>query len=659
MSQLHTDISTWLRQRAIVRVLLHEQFGQTLQMIAAISLLVIANFSWYSPTHASAAGTNMYLFWDPANGSAPSGWTVITTYDGFFPYGAAVTDTFGATTTVPGRPYTPTASATTTGLGSTLASFVSAIGAISSNTHVHPTVPIVYGPDTGDPANPDLAAFRSYQLIKYSGIPTIVPQNAVAMFAGTLPSSGFTRVTANDQRLIRVNSTTTIGGSDTESNTVKISGLDADSTNTVNNQTNGQTGPVAPANHTHASPSSLTCTAGCGTPTCTPPGTLATLGGSTQSNTFTCTTTGDIPPYVVPVLGQATANVPTISVNLTAIFDGDPGSGWTVLSNVGGSFYHQFLRPNASYSAVSQGSVSRNLGYSATYGSALGTAVNGKVNGTNGASQFDHLHSLTMTINTLSNMVPSFNAVIGQKVSFTMNAYRWFVDASGNSGSPDFNTTNVSDPWPVGALNLAQDTQLPAIPTQYLPPDVIVKTSLRLRAQILVSGQALVANSTTFKLQYQVTGSDDCLTGTWTDVAPNGTPAGPTSQWTYGTNTLADSTRLTTSALTPTSSVLQYYSRSTGGAITGQTVGTGQSMEYDWLVQNNNANTGTEYHIRIVEGNGTPLSLYQNTTTSKAECPDVITKPGVDQELRHGDFFLPDPNSNVSNDPDQGYAWVD
>jgi len=146
-SKLHG--ARWrLRYSLLGRSIMHPRLGRSLQLSFFILLIVLANFSWYSPGHASAVGANMYLFWDPANGSAPAGWTVITTYDGFFPYGAATTDTFGATTTVPGRPYTPTAATTTIGAATTSASFTAAGGAISALGHVHPTASIVYGADT-------------------------------------------------------------------------------------------------------------------------------------------------------------------------------------------------------------------------------------------------------------------------------------------------------------------------------------------------------------------------------------------------------------------------------------------------------------------------------------------------------------------------------
>lgn len=643
-----------------------ERFSRSLQVGFIILAMAIANAAWYSPQHASAAGANMYLFWDPANGVAPSGWTVITTYNGYFPYGETTTGTFGALTNVTGRPYTPTTTSITQAAATVTASANGSTITSSSSGHVHPNPGVVYSADTSsDTSNPDIAAFRSLQLIKYSGIPSTIPQYAIAMFSGTLPSGNFTRVSANDNRLIEVNSTVANGGSDTETNTVWVSGLDADTntadqTATLGNKNNGV--QTAPPDNTHAAPATLSCTTGCtGSTTCTPPATIDTVGGSTHSNGFVCTATGAVPPYVEPVLGQATANIPTISVALTAIFDGDPGAGWAVLSNSGGTYYHKYLRPAATYSGTAQGSATRTMVYSGASGTGLGTPAYSQSNGSAGTAGYSHTHALTITANPVSNMVPSFNVIIAEKVSFTLNAYRWYVDTSAGSTT----NTSVTDPWPAGTgLDVAQDTQLPAIPAQYLPPDAQSGTMLRLRVQILVSGQPLTANSTQFKLQYQGTGAGDCLTGSWTDVAAAGTAGAP---WTYGTDSLTDNQTLAASALSPTSTRLETFGRSASVAAgTPTAAASGETIEFDWLIKNNSAATGTEYHFRPVErpnpdvnGSATPLSLYQNLSSLKAECPDLITKPGIDQEMRHGDFFLSDPDPTALQDPDQGYAWVD
>ena len=476
------------------------------------------------------------------------------------------------------------------------------------------------------------------------------------MFSGTLPAAGFTRVTANDSRLIQVNSTVANGGSDSESNAVSVSGMNADA-NAADATANQNGALFAAANtHTHSPPSTLSCTTGCtGSTTCTPPGTINTNGGSANSNSFTCTTTGDIPPYVQPVLGQATSNVPTISVALTAIFDGDPGAGWVVLSNVGGSYYHQYLRPSATFSGTSLGSTTRSSTYSTSSGSVFGSSVPSKNDGSTAAAGFSHVHTITITGSTLSNMVPSFNVVIAQKVGFTLNAYRWYVD---NATAP----ADVTDPWPSGVtLDIAQDTAIPLTPAQYQAPDNSVQ--LRIRVQIRVNGQPLTANSTSFKLQYQKTTQSDCLTGTWTDVDVGGTG---TADWRYGTNTTPnDGTALAaTSRLSPASSVLETFSKSSSGGTTPNSAVSAQTIEYDWLISNNVALGASDYFIRPVEvitggaaNSGTPLSLYTNISTLNAECPEVFTKPTIDQQLRHGEFFLTNPSAAA--DPDQGFQWVD
>ena len=643
-------------RKMLARFVFTPRLGRSLQIGFVVLALMIANISWYSPGHVNAAGANTYLFWDPASGAIPSGWTLVTTYNGYFPYGETTAATFGALTNVTGRPYTPTVSTNTLGLGNLNAASNGNTINTSTYAHVHPLPVISIGADTSsDLANPDIAAFRSLQLIKYTGVPTTIPQNAIAMFSGTLPASGFTRLSANDNRLIQVNSTVANGGSDTETNTVSVSGINAD-TNPADATANQNGTLFAAANtHTHTPPSTLSCTTGCaGSTTCTPPGTLNTSGGTGATNIFSCTTTGDIPPYVQPVLGQATSDVPTISVALTAIFDGDPGAGWVVLSNVGGSYYHQYLRPTATLNGASQGSTTRSSAYSTTSGAVFGASVSSKNDGSTAAANYAHTHSIAFSTNTLSNMVPSFNVVIAQKVGFTLNAYRWYVD---NAVAP----ADVTDPWPSGALDIAQDTALPIIPAQYQAPDNGVQ--LRIRIQIRVNGQPLVANSTSFKLQYQKTTQSDCLTGTWTDVDVGGTG---TADWRYGTNSAPNdgSALAATSRLTPASSALETFSKSTSGATTPNGAVSGQTIEYDWLIRNNVALGASDYFIRPVEvisggaaNSGTPLSLYTNVTTLSAECPEVFTKPSTDQQLRHGEFFLTNPAATA--DPDQGFLWVD
>lgn len=572
--------------------------GRRAKLGLMLLTVLFLNVVWYLPMHSSAVGTNMLLLWDPGYGSTPTGWTVVTTYDGRFPRGETPGNfgvTGGATSA-----QTPTTNTITVGAPSIFTTGVGNNLAVADGAHAHGNPTVTVGADS----NAEIPAFRSYQLIKFNtGIPTSIPAGAIVMFdtSSTLPT-GFTRISANDSRVVRVDSTVATGGSDTETNTVAISALPASgSVPGATNNTN--TTPVATPTHGH----------------------LAPANGST-------TAVSTLPPYVEPLLAQANATTATIPDSLTAMFDGDPGVGWAIQSNSGGTYYQQFIRPAATPNLTSQGSTTHTAPTYAVQSGASDTAsaVNTKTNGGGtGAALQTHTHLITVTFNSVTSIPGYFNVVIAQKVSFTLQAYRWYVDP---------NTENVTDPWPSGALNIAQNTILPAVPVQYLAP--FNSTQLRLRMQILLSGKALPASSIQFKTQYKQGTDGDCTTGTWTDVAASGGGGA----WTYGTNTVTDGTTLTASQLSPASSVLERFMKSATSGTNPNAAAVGQTVEYDVLLKNNTAADGSQYSFRIIEDSGQPLSVY-------SVCPDAVTKPQITQEMRHGEFF--------QDGVDQGFAWAD
>lgn len=542
----------------------------------------------------------MLLLWDPGFGAVPAGWTLDTTYDGRFPRGETPGNfglTGGATSA-----QTPTTNTITVGAAAA-ADVTTGVGngntvADGAHTHANPTITV------GADSNSDLPAFRSYQLIKFNtGIPTTIPAGAIVMFdtSSTLPA-GFTRLSANDGRVVRVDSTVATGGSDTETNTVAIGAL-PNSASVAGLVNNINTTPAATPTH----------------------GNTAPANGST-------TAVSTVPPYVVPLLAQANATTATIPDSLTAMFDADPGVGWAIQSNSGGAYYQQFLRPAATPNLTSQGATTHTApSYAILSGTPnAASTVNTKTNGGGaGAALQTHTHLITVTFNSVTNLPGYFNVVIAQKVSFTLQAYRWYVDP---------NTENVTDPWPAGALNIAQNTTLPAVPVQYRAP--INSTQLRLRMQILLSGKALPVNTIQYKIQYKQGSDGVCTTGTWTDVAASGGGGA----WTYGTNTVTDGTTLTVSQLSPASSVLERFMKSATSGTNPNAAAVGQTVEYDALLKNNTAADGSQYSFRIIEDNGQPLSVY-------AVCPTAVTKPQITQELRHGEFF--------QDGVDQGFAWAD
>lgn len=577
--------------------------------------------------------THMYLFWDPTSGyTFPSsqGWVLTSTYNGRFVRGDTPANAL-ATGGDGSRPFTPGVTVTV-GVPNQTVTSGGGTGNQASSTHIHnPPTYTISADSNGDPSNPDVPAFRTLQLMEYlpgsgSCLPSTIPAGAIALFnSSTLPTF-FSSYTASNDKVTKIGNTVTTGGGDTITNTVSnISGLTADpngstdGVNVLNLFPNNNTEDAA--THTHGPPS---------------------------PNNFTTTPISSLPPYVQPVLGQATADIPTLSINITALFDGDPGASWTVLSSSGGPYNGQFIRPSSTFNLVSQGS--------ATHADPSVTVVSGPATpvdtvhrtlrlGGGPAADASHTHNINFAFGAVSNIPPYVNFVVAQKVSFVLNHYQWYVDPPGASGTQ----TDVTDPWPSGGLNIAPDAQLPAIPAPFRPPDSQASTQLRLRVQILVAGNAVPANGTAFKLQYQATANSDCLSGTWTDVGSSG------AVWNYGTNNVTDGSPIINMVLAG-SSVKQVFSKSSSAG-TPNAGATGSMMEYDWLLQDSSAASGTEYHIRVIEADGTPLGSYRNTTTFNPECPDVITKPGIDQELRHGEFFLANPNTGQN--PDQGFEWAD
>jgi hypothetical protein len=617
-----------------------KHMGRGGKLFFLILLVTVFNVTTYVPLTVSASGANMFLFWDPGSGygaTPPSPWNVVTSISGNsilgeFPMGEAPAN-FGTTHCgacgAMTRPAAPTHSTVVSApIGGTDYDGGSSTPAAATTTHVHTAPATTVSTDIGptNPATPDLPLYRTLELIEYgtgsSGIPTSIPAGAIAMF-NVIPSSGWSPYSAENGKMIQINTNNPAvsGGNDTVDNTVTLpSTLSGTVSSTADVQPSTflyDAETVASATHTH---------------------TISPTVGTT-------TAVSADPPYVQPLLGQATSSQPTIGVDLIGMFDADPGSGWSVLSSPGGPYNDQFLRPSSTYSIVSTGSTTHtDPNYVITTGQAVGTTTTYTLLGITGGGLIapNHTHTVTVSFGSVSNIPPFFDVVIAQKVSFILNSYQWFVDNG---------LIKPTDAWPAGGVNLPPDTPLPVLPAAYRPPTV--GNQLRLRIQIVVSGQNLAANSTGFELQYQQTSVGDCLSGTWTNLDPNGGPG--TAVWRYGNDaSLTDPDTLTSSTFSPASTVLELFSESATTAGTPTAASTGNTIEYDWPIQDFAATEDTEYHFRVIETDGTPLSLYtkvENGTVGTNECPDVTTQPGTDQEMRHGEFF--------QNDSDQGFEWAD
>ena len=184
-------------------------------------------------------------------------------------------------------------------------------------------------------------------------------------------------------------------------------------------------------------------------------------------------------------------------------------------------------------------------------------------------------------------------------VSFTQKDFRWYANAD---------SLQPTDPWPTGATNLAENTTIGGFDSPPANADV-----LRLRINVTVGSVNLAAGSQSFKLQSGSSGS--CTSTSWSDVdIINGSGV-----WRgYDNATPADGAALT-GLLLSTSNATATYEEANNSANNPYAVSVGQNIEYDWVIQDNNAPSGTTYCFRMIKSDGTALNSYTNY-------PSLITK---------------------------------
>ncbi|MFC1649692.1 hypothetical protein ACFL2C_03215 [Patescibacteria group bacterium] len=216
-------------------------------------------------------------------------------------------------------------------------------------------------------------------------------------------------------------------------------------------------------------------------------------------------------------------------------------------------------------------------------------------------------------------------------VSFTQNAYRWYVDDD---------TANPSDPWSANAgINLAENTAITVVPAKYDPPNSTQE--LRLRVNMTVNNASLTETSKYFKLQYKAATDGLCTGGAWTDVDSAAT-------FEHATSGVSDDSAITGSL--GDTDVSQTYSKSKGTSANPNTATQGQQIEYDFHIVGTNSATTTQYSFRTVEttsdGSGeTVLDAYTN-------CALLTTEPDTSDLMRHGGIL------NEASTTD-GLFWAD
>lgn len=516
--------------------------------------------------------THMLLFWNPANDPKPSGWSVVSTYDGRFPRGEAVANVL---TTGGVASHTPTVSSVTK---TTSAQVGPGTGGSAADLTAH-----AHGTLTGTPTSANnLPVFRSLQLIRYdNGIPSTIPQNAIAVFDAA-PSGSWSRETSQDSNMVRINSTVATGGANTHTHTVAWTGLTT----------------AASA----AGAAGATTNLGSGATTHTNPVDSATPSVSS------------LPPYIQVLMYKATANISPVPTGLIAMFDGEPGSRYSKLSESGGAFYQQFVQGASSYNGTSQGSASHDHA-NLTSGNS-GAATNAqRVKGTSGGTgtaAANHTHTMTASFTAGDSNLPQYvNVVYAKKLDspdLTQIHYRWRND----DGSETTATWKQNE-----------DTAT----------SIEIANNARIRFEISNEGTA-TATSITYRADYgvRVTTCAAITAGNWFAI-----PTGTTEKLQiYDSSNLTDGEGTTAQLTAENSTFVAGEVKDTGNTTSGITLTTSQYTELEYSIKvTSNAVNGEIYCLRVSDAGTTTNFVY----TQYGQVTVGASGPTLDQLMRHGKWF--------------------
>ncbi len=344
---------------------------------------------------------SMFLFWSQGTAPADTNWTVDATYDTYFPEGNTVAN-FAGTGGYSSHNHTGAITLNNPSTG-----VIAGVGLATPSTYAHSHTSSVTVDDASSSemvSYDNLPKYRSLKLIKYTpGTPTSTIANGIALFDDDPGKpADWTADTNQDTNMIRINSSVATGGSNLHYHNLTWSSLEAASGTTG---ASNKTADAASANaHTHTAPAAA----------------------STTEITA-------IPPYVKAIVAYPGSDQ-VIPNGTIAMFDGDPGAGWSLRSDVGGPFYRKMVSGSSTYDALpadSSATHSHNNVTSGVSGAASAQTTATSLPGVEVAGP-THTHTLTTSFsgNAASHIPPYTNFVIAEKVPVT-------VTVSGTTNLPD------------------------------------------------------------------------------------------------------------------------------------------------------------------------------------------------------------------------------
>lgn len=509
---------------------------------------------------ASDAVGNMILYFDGP--SIPAGWSCVSCVSGddFFQRFVMGSSTYNVT----GGTANHTPTVTTSLLANTAATMESGSGGPAINTHSHTLTPTIS-------TQSNLPEYRQLQVIQYdggAGEPPTIPAGAIAMFdvaSSSLPA-GWNRYAAQDGRYVYGENTIgTTGGSNTHSHT-------------ITGTTGGATGGTARSR-------------GGGSQT------TAAANGHTHTVNTTTGTLNNEPPYIEVVFAQASSDLTPVN-GIIAMWTEEVDDGWIDLSSAQGDPFNQkFIKAAASYGSTGGAYTHTHLDVTGVLTSGPSATITGRT-GTSGSSP-THTHTVNFTsFSTDSNLPPYLTAVIGKKQGtdplYTQASSRWYVNT---------NNQTPADAWPSGASNLLEREPITA-------SDEPVKSGEEIRLRMNVSvGNATSTSGSSFKLQYATTTAICSDATVWSDV---GDSSSSTAKWRGYVNTTPSDGSTLSSTLLGSTTVAATYEEDGVASSTPNDINVDDYGEWDFVLEQNGAEAGTQYCFRMVEGDGSAFFSYDH-----------------------------------------------
>lgn len=320
--------------------------------------------------------TYLYLLANTGSGVA-SGWVLDTGSDGNFLRAASTAGGTGGNAT-----HTHTFTESVGGVSATAnTGCVSRCSLFASpEAHTHTSTGTTIDPADNNPAH------HTFYLWKYNtadATPATIPDNTFIFFdnGSGQPTSPWSRFSAADDRLIKIDASHTTGGSDTHTHDITWGSLNASSGSGALSL--GATPAYAHSTHAHDAPSS--------------PATTDSASSLPSYSTF-------------EIYEQTSATPQTLPTGMIALFDGTPPSGWTVISG-GAPAQDRLVRGSATAGSTGGDATS-------SHGNAVGTTdlpsstVTSNVSGAVALADDEHTHDITLSSFSDGDIIPPYENFI-------------------------------------------------------------------------------------------------------------------------------------------------------------------------------------------------------------------------------------------------------